>query len=98
DSVGMTLYVCLPDAGGESTCYDDCASNWPPLVAEATSGEGIDSSILGTVARDDGSTPPTYCRWPLNSCAADTAPADLNGQGVGENWFVIDPSGEVVEG
>lgn len=98
DSEGMTLYVFLPDAGGESTCYDDCAANWPPLVAEATAGEGIDESLLGTVERDDGSTQTTYGGWPLYYFAADTAPGDLNGQGVGENWFVIDPSGEVVEG
>jgi len=67
-------------------------------VAEATAGEGIDESLLGTVERDDGSTQTTYGGWPLYYFAADTAPGDLNGQGVGENWFVIDPSGEVVEG
>ena len=31
DDGGFTLYVFIPDDGGESTCYDDCASAWPPL-------------------------------------------------------------------
>ncbi len=98
DADGMTLYVFLPDAQGASTCYDDCAANWPPFVGEPTAAEGIDEALLGTTERDDGEIQVTYNGWPLYYFAADSAPGDLNGQGVGENWFVVDPSGEVVEG
>ena len=34
DADGMTLYMFDPDMQGASTCYDECAMNWPPLVAE----------------------------------------------------------------
>src|SRR5215203_2265053 len=32
DGEGMTLYVFTNDTGGTSSCYDDCASSWPPLL------------------------------------------------------------------
>ncbi|HEX7097733.1 MAG TPA: hypothetical protein VF377_00715 [Acidimicrobiia bacterium] len=98
DSDGKTLYIFLPDNQSASTCYDDCAANWPPLVGEVTAGEGIDESLVGTTERDDGETQVTYNGWPLYYFAADAGPGDINGQGVGDNWFVIDPSGEVVDG
>ena len=44
DADGMTLYGFTPDEGGTPTCYDDCATAWPPLLADsaaaATVGEG----------------------------------------------------------
>lgn len=97
DGEGMTLYVFLADEGGQSTCYDACEGQWPPL-GEAAAGAGADESMLGTVERDDGSTQATYNDWPLYYYAGDGAPGETNGQGVGDNWFAIDPSGEVVEG
>jgi len=33
DSAGNTLYLFIPDAQGESTCYETCADNWPPVLA-----------------------------------------------------------------
>ena len=48
DGDGNTLYLFLPDdASGESTCYDTCEANWPPL-GEAVAGDGIDAALLGT--------------------------------------------------
>jgi hypothetical protein len=32
---GMTLYTFDKDAGGKSVCNGPCATNWPPLMAEA---------------------------------------------------------------
>jgi len=36
DADGMTLYLFEADTDGTSTCYDDCAETWPPLVADAS--------------------------------------------------------------
>jgi predicted lipoprotein with Yx(FWY)xxD motif len=97
DSEGMTLYVFGSDTGGSSTCYDDCAASWPPLIDEApTAGEGADESLLGTTERDDGEMQVTYDGHPLYSFASDTAPGDTNGQGVGEVWYVVDTTGKAV--
>lgn len=96
DGEGRTLYLFLPDEQGDSTCYDDCAGNWPPLIGTAAPGEGADPALIGTVPRSDGSDQVTYGGWPLYYFAADTAAGDVNGQGVGDVWFVVSPGGEPV--
>jgi predicted lipoprotein with Yx(FWY)xxD motif len=57
DGEGMTLYVFDSDDPGASTCYDDCAANWPPVTVDRdpVGGESIDDALLGTTERDDGS-------------------------------------------
>lgn len=97
DGEGRTLYLFLPDEQGAPTCYDDCAQNWPPLTGEEpTAGEGADASLLATAERDDGSIQVTYNDWPLYYFAADQQPGDTNGQGVGDVWYVVSPSGEPI--
>lgn len=95
DGDGMTLYLFDNDSEGESACYDSCAETWPPLVGgEATATGDVDPSLLGTVERDDGSIQVTYAGYPLYLYAADSAPGDVNGQGVGGVWWVLSPEGE----
>lgn len=98
DSQGMVLYLFTPDQGGESTCYDDCAINWPPLVVEesAVVGEGLDDALVGTTQRTDGSLQVTYAGWPLYYFISDVSPGDTKGQGVGGVWYVISPGGDMV--
>ena len=85
---GKTLYLFTPDEGGTPTCYDDCATAWPPLLvddaAAAGVGEGLDASKLTTVERTDGGLQVVYNGWPLYFFASDTAAGDVTGQGVGE--------------
>jgi predicted lipoprotein with Yx(FWY)xxD motif len=102
DGEGMTLYLFDPDEQGESTCYDDCATTWPPVEAPVTAGEGVDESLIGETERTDGTSQATYDDWPLYNYAADSAPGDVTGQGVGDVWWVVGPDGaritEVPEG
>ena len=52
DANGMTLYTFDKDKDGMSNCYDTCATNWPPLKAEA------DAAPMGewtVIERKDGS-------------------------------------------
>ena len=93
----MTLYVFLPDDAGPSICMDQCLAAWPALAGPATAGDGADESLLGTAACDDGSEQATYNGWPLYYFAQDEAPGDVNGQGVGDNWYVVDASGEMID-
>jgi predicted lipoprotein with Yx(FWY)xxD motif len=95
---GMTLYLFVPDAQGESTCYDQCATNWPPLTETVSAGAGVDASLLGSAERTDGSTQITYNGWPLYYWANDSAVGDTTGQGVNDVWFVLDAAGEAVSG
>lgn len=98
DAEGMTLYMFDPDEQGASTCYDDCAAAWPPLVVDSdpVAGEGVDESLLGTVERDDGSMQVTYNDWPLYYWAEDEAAGDTTGQAVNDVWWVIGPDGEPI--
>ncbi len=98
DGDGNTLYLFTPDAQGDtSACTGDCAETWPPLAGEAAAGDGADAALLGTITRDDGATQPTYNGWPLYYFAADAAPGDANGQGIGDVWWVIDPAGNAIQ-
>ncbi len=97
---GYTLYLFKNDTkDGAPTCVDTCAENWPPLTVEqqATAGAGIDSGLLGWVPRPDGTTQVTLNGWPLYRFAADKAPGDANGQGVGGAWYAATPEGKFSE-
>jgi len=98
DAKGLSLYMFDPDAQGASTCYDQCATAWPPLVvsADPVAGEGADQSLLGTVERRDGSMQVTYSDWPLYHWAQDEEAGDVTGQGVNGVWWVIAPDGQPV--
>ena len=98
DAEGQTLYVFSNDTGSESTCYDDCATNWPALAAdgEPTAGDGVDAALLATTERTDDTTQVTYNGHLLYYFAGDEAPGDTNGQNVGDVWFVVSPEGEAL--
>ena len=100
DAEGKTLYAFTPDTAGESTCYDDCATAWPPLVvtdaAALSAGTGLDATKLTTVDRTDGTKQVKYGDWPLYYFANDAAAGDTNGQGLNSKWYVVDAAGELI--
>lgn len=98
DGEGMSLYLFLPDEGASSTCYEDCAKAWPPLLlndpqASVNAGEGIDEELLGSTERTDGSQQVTYNGWPLYYFVQDEEPGHVNGQGLRESWYLVTPDG-----
>lgn len=101
DRAGKTLYMFDNDTqGAPSTCYDQCASAWPPLLTEGppSAGAGADDGELGTVERTDGTTQVTYDGWPLYYWAQDAKPGDVNGEGVNDVWWVLDAGGTPIHG
>lgn len=99
DGAGLTVYLFLEDTGGQSTCYDACADNWPPVLtggAPAADGDA-DDALLGTVERDDGTTQVTYDGQPLYLFSADTAPGDVLGFGSGDVWYPLSPDGAAID-
>jgi predicted lipoprotein with Yx(FWY)xxD motif len=98
DDKGMTLYLFVKDTGTSSTCYDQCAKFWPPLLTTGTpqAGAGTNQSLLGTTTRTDGKVEVTYAGHPLYYFLNDKAPGDITGQGVngfGDLWWVLTPAG-----
>jgi predicted lipoprotein with Yx(FWY)xxD motif len=92
DANGMTLYLFTNDEEGESYCNDDCATNWPPLMASdpLMLPEGVDGELT-QIAREDGTMQVAYNGIPLYYWANDANPGDTTGQGVGDVWFVVAP-------
>jgi predicted lipoprotein with Yx(FWY)xxD motif len=91
---GMTLYMFTNDADGMSACYDQCATNWPPLTVESADAivPGLNlPGTLGTTERTDGSLQVTYNDMPLYYWKDDAAIGDATGEGVGEIWYTVAP-------
>jgi len=97
DSVGRALYFFSRDADGNSACSGNCLNNWPPYYsANAAEGEDIEDGDIGTITRSDGTKQTTYKSWPLYYYASDTDIGQINGDKVGENWFVAKPDYSVM--
>ncbi|MGI8336411.1 hypothetical protein ACRYCC_41265 [Actinomadura scrupuli] len=99
DDQGRTLYRFDADSAkptSVSNCNNACATAWPPVTADdkSVSVKGIDSKLLGTLARPDGTVQLTLAGWPLYRYAKDDNPGDTNGQGVSGKWFVTAPTGK----
>ncbi|HEV7482604.1 MAG TPA: hypothetical protein VGO13_05855 [Solirubrobacterales bacterium] len=101
DSKGMTLYYFEKDqkGSGKSKCEGACASAWPPLTTsgEAEAMSGVNSSMLGTIERTDGTTQVTYAGWPLYTFVEDKKPGEDNGtdsKAFGASWYPLHPNGQ----
>jgi predicted lipoprotein with Yx(FWY)xxD motif len=94
DNEGMTLYMFTRDEPNVTNCYDQCAAAWPPLLvadgASPSAGSGV-TGQLGVIDRTDGGRQVTYNDMPLYYFANDAAAGDVNGQGVNDVWFVVNP-------
>ena len=91
DAKGMTLYVFDKDTAGngKSVCNGQCATNWPPLVADAGAMADGDWSL---VTRDDGKQQWAYKGRPLYLWTKDQAPGDTKGDGMANNiWHKATP-------
>jgi len=64
DATGRALYLFMADQQGKgdakavSNCSDTCAKAWPPLMTDTQpkAGDKVQSDLLGTIQRQDGST------------------------------------------
>jgi len=100
DSECHTLYGFTNDTDGEPTCFDDCAATWPPLFVPDDSvpplADELDPSLFSVVEHPEGPML-KIGDWPLYLFGPDTAPGDINGQGVGGVWWVVAPDGTLIE-
>ena len=103
DGGGKTLYLFEKDTSSASTCYDQCAAYWPPLLTNGApmAGAGANAALLGTSKRNDGTTQVTYAGHPLYYVITAHNPGDASGQKVnnfGAAWFVLGPDGKKIGG
>jgi predicted lipoprotein with Yx(FWY)xxD motif len=96
---GMTLYWFKNDTANTSTCTDQCAVNWPPLLVKDGSpqaGQGV-SGQLAVIDRQAGTKQLTYNGMPLYFFLKDVRPGDTNGQGIKSVWSVVPPAGSTAD-
>jgi predicted lipoprotein with Yx(FWY)xxD motif len=98
DQNGMTVYRLDtdPTAPPRSTCLDDCAKLWPPVLLPAAGSVrvvGIDSVLLGKLTRPDRTVQLTLAGHPLYRFTGDAAPGDTTGNGLAGTAFAISPTG-----
>jgi predicted lipoprotein with Yx(FWY)xxD motif len=98
DADGLTLYGFTLDTNGTPTCVDKCADAWPPLTVDGPDlPAGLDPNIFSVVEAPDGSHQLKAGKWPLYNFAGDAEPGDVNGQGSGGVWFVLDPAAKLIK-
>jgi predicted lipoprotein with Yx(FWY)xxD motif len=97
---GRTLYLFTADKSAKSVCYGQCATYWPPLIAQMpTAGSGLKASLVGTTKRKDGKLQVTYGAHPLYYFADDKKAGDVNGQAFvhfGGAWWVVSAAGKKI--
>lgn len=97
DGNRRVFYLLDADKGGRSTCYDDCAEAWPPVLTKdaAIAGSGATPRLLGTTRRKDGTTQITYGGKPMYYYAHE-GPGEVKCHGVSDawgQWLVVRPDG-----
>ncbi|GAC1394099.1 MAG: hypothetical protein NVS4B11_13540 [Ktedonobacteraceae bacterium] len=91
---GMTLYYFTPDTKTTTACTTGCTGTWPPLLttgSSAPTGPAALSGKLTAVANANG-TQVQYEGHFLYTFAGDSAPGQMNGEGVAGKWFVATTS------
>ena len=102
DGNGRTLYLFEADKGNASSCYDACASVWPPLTTMGSpiAGVGVNQSLLTATGRKDGSMEVVYNGHPLYYFISDKQVGDTTGQGLssfGADWYVLSAAGTKID-
>src|ERR1700749_4017325 len=100
---GQTLYMLTSEKGGKITCTqaNGCTQAWPETLVTngattARAGNGVQSSLLGTVKDASGNIEVTYNHWPLYTFSGDSGPGVAKGQALtsfGGTWYVLNGSG-----
>lgn len=88
DAKGMTLYTFDKDTAGKSACNGECATAWPPLMAEADAAPMGDYTVI---TRDDGAKQWAYQGKPLYTWVKDMKPGDITGDNFKNVWHVVQP-------
>ena len=99
---GRTLYLFEKDTRNHSACSGICAAYWPPVLAngKAIAMTGLKQSLIGSIARSDGSRQVTYAGHPLYVFSGDSGRGQTNGEGLkdfGASWYVLAPSGKKID-
>lgn len=86
DTKGRVVYTFDSDAPSVSNCYDGCAKTWPPVIVKSEAGL---NAPMGVAKRKTGELQLTIDGRPLYFFRGDSAPGDINGDGLGNVWHIV---------
>lgn len=97
DSRGQAIYIWELEESPAAECYGSCAAAWPPVLTNGkpVASGAVNSKLLGTTKRTDGTTQVTYNGHPLYFYANEK-PGEVECHNIkthGGLWWVIQPSG-----
>lgn len=95
DASGRAVYMLE----GDAECTGECLTTWPPVVVTTSTpvvGPNLQSGLVSTVQRDDGTLQLTYNGHPLYYYAQDTGAGMAMGHDVDDafgQWYLVGPGG-----
>ena len=94
DAQGKTLYYYTLDPATQSTCSSSCAQLWHPLLFTGSGEPSSSTPLSGKLSVQMGAngTQIEYNGHPLYTFSGDTAPGQINGEGLFGMWFVVTPN------
>ena len=98
DNTGRAVYMLE----GDAECIGDCLAAWPPVVVTTSTpvvATGLQSGLVSTVERDDGTLQLTYNGHPLYYYNRDTGAGMAMGQDVTDDfgeWYLVGPTGVAI--
>jgi len=98
DGTGQAIYLFDIETTSKPRCYDACAEAWPPVLTKGdpVAGQGVESSLLATTDRADGTIQVTYNDHPLYFYAHE-GKREVKCHDIflnGGNWYVVQPDGD----
>jgi predicted lipoprotein with Yx(FWY)xxD motif len=100
DANGRALYSFSEDARGQTACLTNCATVWPPVVAERlprVETPAIDATKLELISRPNGSRQLSYANMPLYYSESDFKADDTWGHyamSFGGRFTLVSPGGK----
>jgi len=100
DAGGRALYVFSEDARGQPACQTNCATVWPPAIAEqrpAVNAASLDPGQVALIALPNGSHQVSYFGQPLYFSESDLKPGDIWGHyamSFGGHFALLSPKGK----
>ena len=90
DATNKTLYIFKNDVkdSGASTCYDACIAAWPAYLVDSADYKSELAGNFSVITRTNDTYQLAYDGLPLYYFAGDPNAGDVNGQGVGEVWYI----------
>jgi predicted lipoprotein with Yx(FWY)xxD motif len=91
DEMGNSLYYFTNDTKDTSNCDSACLEKWPVLAVAKPVAPSTIQGRFGSIAGVLTGTQSTFDGMPLYYFVGDKARGEMNGQGIKEVWYVVDP-------